>query len=142
MEICRLKKVFLESNLGEFRKILKDIPYEYWGEEHFLMELNEKWKYSLVAQKDQKVMGYIIASNKIESIHIHKFMVSISSRSQGMGLELLKKFEEICLKYGNFLITLKVYKKNGRAINFYLKNGFKLENNCNNELLMMSKNIE
>lgn len=137
MKICKLKKSYLESYIEEFKEILRDIPYEYWEEEHFLKELNDKWNYSLVAQDSQSVIGYIIASNKIDSIHIHKFMVGMNWRSQGVGLELLQNFENLCLSKSKSLITLKVYITNEKGIKFYLRNGFRVDENCESDLLLM-----
>lgn len=141
MKIRKLNKVYLEEKIEAFIDLIKDVPNEYWEGKHFLIELNDKWKYSLVVENESEILGYIIASNKIKSIHIHKFMVKHTHRSLGIGRLLLNEYEANCLLNGHNLITLKVYKKNERAICFYLDKGFNIENDSDNDLYTMSKNL-
>ncbi len=135
-----LEKEILKKRIIEFISIIKDVPKEYWEEEHFLYDLNEKWKYSLFTEEKNKIKGFVIASKKPQSIHIHKFMVQNSERSKGIGLMLLNDFELKCLSNNDNLITLKVYKDNGRAVVFYLKNGFEIIN-CKKDLLLLQKRL-
>ena len=141
MKIKKLNRTELNDRLDEFIQILRGNSNEYWGKEHFLKDFDEKWKYSLYVEDKQKVVGYIIASKKKENIHIHKFMIHNKYRSQGIGYELLKTFEDLCARSQESLIKLKVYNKNKLAIKFYLKNGFKGEENLKGDLLTMYKKI-
>lgn len=140
MQVNKLNKAYIEDKIDEFIGILSGIPNEYWQSEHFLYELKDKWKYSIVLEDQGKIIGYIIASNKIHSIHIHKFMVERNYRSKGIGLLLLEQFENNCQQNNVEVITLKVDRNNERAIKFYLKNRFEI-NNDNAELFTMSKNL-
>ena len=125
-DIQRLDKSFLASHVDEFVEILKGIEYEYWRGEHFLMDLPEKWLHSEVTLDDKgDVAAYIIASKKgSANVHIHKFMVSKTYRSQGLGRQLLLFLCDRCAAEKVETLTLKVYKHNQRAISFYEKYGF------------------
>jgi ribosomal protein S18 acetylase RimI-like enzyme len=118
MRIVPITREFLRNNLN--------IPHEYWGEDHFLMELPGKWDYSIAAIDHGKIIGYLIASDKTEKIHIHKFMVGPQFQSQGIGKALLKEIINISLNNNKLSITLKVYTDNQRAIKFYLEKGFNI----------------
>ena len=141
MKIRKLKKAELEVRVNDFVNILKNELNEYWGKEHFLKDLEGKWKYSLYIEDKQKIIGYIIASKKDDNIHIHKFMIHNEYRSHGVGYKLLEAFENLCARNKEYLIELKVYNKNRLAIKFYLKNGFKEEENSEGGLLTMYKEI-
>ena len=142
MKIKKLNRIVLESRLDEFIKILENELDEYWNQENFLKELNEKWNFSLFIENDNKIVGYIIASKKSRNIHIHKFMVHRDLRSKGIGYKLLKEIENLCLKNGESLISLKVYKKNTLALKFYLRSGFKIEEYSNDKLISMYKYLK
>ncbi len=142
MIIKKLSRIELVNHIDEFVQILSKEPNEYWDKEHFLKELSKKWNFSLFVENNHKVVGYIIASKKPKCIHIHKFMVHYDSRSKGIGFLLLRKFEELCLIKGEYLIKLKVYDKNRPAIKFYLRNGFNIEKDCDNKLILMCKKID
>jgi len=139
--IQNLTKNFLDDRMDEFLDILKDIPLEYWTKENFLTELNGKWKYSTVALNEEKnVIGYIIASEKESSIHIHKFMIANGYRNLGFGKLLLENFEKRCKDYNKNYITLKVYLSNIKAISFYKRYNF-FGISRTPDLLLMGKNI-
>jgi len=125
-DIQGLDKSFLASHVGNFVEILQGIEHEYWREEHFLMDLPEKWLHSVLALDDNgDVVAYIIASKEGDtSVHIHKFMVSNTYRSQGLGRQLLLFLCDRCAAERVETLSLKVYEHNRRAINFYEKYGF------------------
>ena len=113
----------MEKNVDEFVSIIKNVPNEYWSNDHFLKDLNGKWEYSIGINNADILVAFIIASIKENSIHIHKFMVREGFRSQGFGKILLDHF--ISITSNNFKsITLKVYKENQKAIEFYRVNDF------------------
>lgn len=141
MNIKSLKKDFLKENLDSFIQIISDTENEYWDESNFLADLPLKWESSLYAEFDNKIAGFIIASKKSEAFHIHKFFVHPDFRSKKIGLQLLEKFQnEISENHLCSTITLKVYKNNLKAINFYLKNNFTVQNETG-ELLLLKKEL-
>lgn len=141
MNIRILKKDFLKENIESFIQIISDTENEYWDESHFLIDLPLKWESSMYAEIDNKITGFIIASKKTDAFHIHKFFVHPDFRSKKIGLHLLEKFQdEISEIHLCRTITLKVYKNNVKAIRFYLKNNFAVQNETD-ELLLLKKNL-
>ncbi len=129
-----------------FIQIIKDEPFEYWSEEHFLKELPLKFELSLVAVNDFQIVGYIIASANVDCAYIHKFMVDSSYRGQQIGTMLQDVFNKNLIKLGFFSIKLCVMGTNKKAISFYKKNGYfpigrKMDSINNVELITMKKNI-
>lgn len=145
MEIRVLDKITVEKYTNSFLEIIHQKPDEFWQVEHLLSDLPDKWKYSIAAFDHEKLVGFIIASNKNSSVHIHKFFVDQNHRNSGIGVRLLLFFERL-LKHNFYkVISLKVDANNKAAINFYEKNGFKInlliENN-NKGLLSMIKQLD
>ena len=98
---------------GSFFK--KEWLYAYLEDELFL-----------VAEKDKKVVGLILGEKiKLSGALVWEFVVQKELRGQGIGKELLKKFEDECIKKSIDWIIL--YGANNRkTLNFYNKNGFDL----------------
>ena len=139
MDYFVINKEYMEKNVDEFVSIIKNVPNEYWSNDHFLMDLNGKWNYSIGMLNSGILVAFIIASIKEDSIHIHKFMVKEGFRSKGFGKILLDTFiETVSQSFKS--ITLKVYKENSRAIEFYKSNAF-LVISDNNELVAMKRRI-
>lgn len=145
--IKKLSKEFLTQNIADFIMILEDVPNEYWTEQNFVVDLFGKYKISCVALIDDKVVGYIIASEKdILRAHIHKFMVSSNYRGKGIGQMLYSYCERIIARQNYSTITLFVYQNNERGINFYSNLNFSLKeekvDSAGNQLLLLYKNIK
>lgn len=132
-----ISKEFMLNNLKRFQSILSDIPNEYWEKEHFLLDLPSKWEISMAIINDSEIIGYIIASEKRTSIHIHKFMVDCNYRGKGYGSKMLHQFEEKTKSY-NKKYTLKVYKNNLKAIKFYENHNYS-QYDSNRDLIFMQK---
>jgi hypothetical protein len=139
VKIFTITKEYLYHNLAHFINILADIEHEYWREYEFNVEFEGKWKYSIVMEIENIIVGYIIASKKNDRIHIHKFMIKQDYRNKKYGFLLLEVFIKN-VKYHFDYISLKVYKDNIKAINFYKKNNFILEFE-NEELLQLKKDL-
>lgn len=132
---------YLKQNLAEFLDIISDGTNEYWGEKEFLYDLPHKWDLSIVLIINNKITGFIIASLKSDYSHIHKFFIHRNFRGLGYGEILLSNFEERILQ--NFKInkiSLKVYKENFKAIQFYKMHNF-IEEDFQDNLLILQKQI-
>ena len=118
MKQIKITKEYMLENLEQFKGIIKDVPNEYWTDKHFLLDLPGKWDWSITMEHEDKLIGFVIASSaRAGRVHIHKFMVAKEYRSRGIGNVLL-------MYYMGFRVTLKVHKSNDRAIRFYLRNAF------------------
>jgi diamine N-acetyltransferase len=100
------------------------------GKAYFSNLLNDAHSYCLIAEDDNKAVGYLVASSKEISyrkskcVEIQNMGVSPDYRSKGIGSMLIKK----CLEWARLNKYQKVYVntyfKNLEAIKFYKKNGF------------------
>lgn len=142
MEFISITKDFLKYNISVFKEIIANTENEYWEDEHFLFDLPEKWTLSICVIVDTQIAGFIIASKKDTTVHIHKFFVKSSLRSQKIGelllFELYKKIKED--KELPQKISLKVYKINTRAIQFYLKHNF-INVSSTQDLYLLEKTV-
>lgn len=107
-----------------YKQVTKDLPWDDWEKENFLMELPDKWQLSFASYVGEVVAGYVIASRKDEcTAHIHRFMVHPDCRAQGIGSALLHHFDKHVPPEIR-LISLAVAEENFRATAFYLREGF------------------
>lgn len=85
----------------------------------------------LVAEKNGKVVGFIIAIRKdIDEMRILMLAVDEKYRRQGIGSMLMK---QIMMKFPEIRrIYLEVKVNNKEAIKFYKKHGFKIKEKLNN----------
>ena len=121
--------------------IAQDQPDEYWGIEHFLLDLPRKWDLSFALFDCSLFIAYAILSLKTSSnVHIHHFMVNKSSRGRGLGSLMLQEIERRGDSFGAETLTLKVGKNNFDAKKFYLRQGFFLHGS-DNTYQLMSKEI-
>lgn len=119
-----LTKAILLERLSELFSISIDVDHDNWKRKHYLLDLPEKWRYSLACFSDGLLLGYIIASqNETNEVRIHKYVINQLYRGKGIGEELLHKFLKN-LDTNIARITLKVYKDNAGAIKFYKRHSF------------------
>jgi ribosomal protein S18 acetylase RimI-like enzyme len=114
-----------------------DNPWEYWTVENLLLDLPFKWELSMIALLDDTFVGYAIASDKGQLIHLHHLIVGARWRRMGFGRELLR-----CVALNAFQIpatemSLKVYKDNIQAVHFYERYGFEIAHDEGRDLLEM-----
>lgn len=123
--IHALEKDLLKKYIQNFVQLSKNnIVDEYWIEDNFLVDLNKKWELSCyVTDSLEKITGFLIASEKEESVHIHKFVVDAPVQGKGLGARMLTYLQNRIHKP----ITLKVHKENEMAIGFYARNGFTIQ---------------
>lgn len=123
-----LQPEHIQQHLNQLKEIAADIPKEAWDISEYLFELPEKWHYSVIAfDEKHQVAGFIIASKKDASVHIHKYAVHPHYRSQNLGRYLLAILEKkVRQSFHLPVITLYVDKSNERAISFYVREGFTL----------------
>ena len=104
-------KIWLESNIQAH----SFIESEYWKENK--EEVRKMLPHSLiqVAEIDGNIVGFI----GMNETRIEGLFVSSDFQSRGIGHSLIE-----WAKTGNEELTLSVYQKNQRALQFYLKEGF------------------
>lgn len=105
-----------------FQKYGLSFSNEIWSVKNFKYFLPQKELLSYVCIVENKLIGYIVASNKNNSIYIHRFGVI----KKGIA-ELF--FSNVLKKYSNKYLVLMVNIMNHRAISFYKKFDFIIEKN-------------
>ena len=114
-------KAVKKSDLLKLIDIEKDIFYYSETREEFENYLNEDtikiWKIST-----QKIIGFVIFYHVKDEIEIIKIGIMKSCQRKNYGSSIINKIK----KLNNIRkIFLEVSVENTKAINFYLKNGFK-----------------
>ena len=101
------------------------IDEQYWKKNYELVKgmLLEAEVYVYV--ENNEVYGFI----GINEEHIEGIFITSEAQSRGLGKSLLDFVKEKKVR-----LHLNVYQKNTRAINFYKKEGFKIESNSIDEI--------
>jgi ribosomal protein S18 acetylase RimI-like enzyme len=140
MKILRLTKQLTSKNINELIEIDKNIKSdEIWDTENFLMDYPEKWRISLIAIEDNKIVGFIVCSIKNNVVlHIHRFAIKKEYQRKGIGKSLL---DHIFQNRSDTMkcITLNVYKDNIPLQQFYEKLGFNRSYSTGNNYLYWRK---
>ena len=124
-DIRPLPREEIAARIDDFVAVAKDVPREYWTQEHFLRELPQKWQLSLAAWLGNRPVGYAILSRRTrQRAHLHHFMVAGDLRRQGLGEALLNAAICNCTRLGYAEISLKVAIASEGAQRFYRRHGF------------------
>ena len=117
----------------------KDLKWENWQKDNFLIDLPHKWQLSFICWINNEIIGYAFLSKKcVNEIYIHRFIIKDSYRKQGLGKQFIKYIES---KADNKTerLALKVNKENINAQRFYMRQGFKMIDIHDNDFLMAKK---
>ncbi|WP_333652178.1 N-acetyltransferase [Lacrimispora sp.] len=113
-------KIWLESNISAHDFISRN----YWQENYKQVEKVLPDAEIFVYEEGDAVLGFIgLTENYIAGI-----FVDANSQSQGIGKALLDH-----VKKSSTQLLLQVYKKNSRAVRFYIREGFAVLNEQTDE---------
>lgn len=105
------------NDLEEANLLLSNFNYQLTE-----VDLNKVFFNSLVSV-DEKINGIIVYNLFYDRIEIEYIIVPEEHRKKGIGSKLLSEIEKDNINN----ITLEVRKSNETAIDFYKKNGYKIE---------------
>ena len=134
-DIERVMEIWIDSNLDAH----SFIPEDYW-QTHFA---GAKEAIAAAEVYVYEIDGAIAAFMGIKNRHIEGIFVDSKYRSGGIGKELLDYAKALYNK-----LTLSVYKRNARAAEFYLREGFAADreqmdlDTCETEIFMKWENGE
>ncbi|HSE21519.1 MAG TPA: GNAT family N-acetyltransferase [Pyrinomonadaceae bacterium] len=109
-----------------------------WGPAQWMLDLPEKWRLSWCLLRANEPIGFVIATKKESSLHIHRLAIAEHERDSGLGKQLLGLAARRGQVRGCHSITLKVDKDNKGAIRFYHRLGFRSSESSGNNLAMFA----
>ena len=119
-ELNRVMDIWLETNI----KAHNFIPAEYWENNFELVKSLISQAEIYIYEKNKNISGFIgMSGNYIAGIFVKE-----KEQSKGIGKELLNFVKDIKKE-----LSLNVYEKNIKAVNFYKKENFHVINEGINE---------
>ena len=111
------------KDLVSIQKMEARIFNNPWSNKSIRNELKrDRNSLNLVAEMDQKIIGYFFAHLLDNEIHILNIAIDVTYQHQGYGKQFFKEILENYLQYGD--VYLEVKQSNFPAINLYLNFGF------------------
>lgn len=96
-----------------------------YNHESLLDQMNKKKHVFYLIQKDAKTIGFSSISSENEyDYFIHKIYIQTQTSNQGIGTQILNELIQLTNAKS---LTLTVNRQNFKSINFYFKNGFKID---------------
>lgn len=100
--------------------------FEYaWTEEDFLRCLRQRNCIGMVAERGEKVVGFMIYELHKSKLHILNFAVCPSGRRNGIGSQMVAKLVSKLSSHRRTRITLEVRETNLAAQLFFRSQGFR-----------------
>jgi len=97
-----------------------------WPRAALLSELQQdRMRVPLVAERDGCILGYVMAWQVVDQLHILNLAVSPRQRRNGVGTRLLQACLEAAAARGLRTATLEVRPSNAAAQAFYRHHGFR-----------------
>lgn len=119
IEIKPLTPDIVTNNVHLLIELSKQLKGDYWKLEHYMSELNRKWELSQAVFCDDKLCAFIINSEKPESLHVHRIVVSKELHGKGIGKRLIARIVEDAKAAGKNAVTLKAENDNLQSLGFY-----------------------
>lgn len=104
----------------------EDCFIDPWSKESIKKELKNNLARYLVAQLDDKIVGYVGVWFVVDEGHITNVAVHSDYRGKKIGDKLVKEMVELCKENNIVAMTLEVRSSNTVAQNLYRKYGFKM----------------
>lgn len=95
-----------------------------WRREFFESELSAPGRFTLVAVRNGKVVGYIFAMWIFDEMHVNKIAVLTGERRRGVAQALMDRCFEFAREHSVETISLEVRQSNLGAQEFYRKLDF------------------
>ncbi|MGQ9576097.1 MAG: ribosomal protein S18-alanine N-acetyltransferase [Thermoguttaceae bacterium] len=96
-----------------------------WSEEDFLRCLRQRNCIGMVAEHDERVVGFMVYELNKTRIHVLNFAVALDHRRCGIGRQMISKLIGKLSSQRRTRITLEVRETNLAAQLFFRANGFR-----------------
>ena len=126
VDIKPLTKEIIEENIGTLVQMSKQLKDDYWTLEHYLSEMNRKWELSSAVYNNSMLCGFIIVSEKPESLHVHRIVIAEEMQGYGIGKMLISKTVQDAKRANKNTVTLKAEADNTKSLGFYKNLGFEI----------------
>lgn len=120
----KIIRKMLEADVPQIARMEIESFSDPWSEKSIGDSLDQTFSICLVAEADEKVIGYLIFYKNLDEGELLRIAVRRSSQRKGIGALLMKDLQLQCEKLGIKRIMLDVRKSNTRAQKFYKKQGF------------------
>ena len=114
------------DDVDEVYIVEEDCFVDPWSKESIRKELKNNLARYLVAQLDDKIVGYVGVWFVVDEGHITNVAVHSDYRGKKVGDKLVKQMVELCKENNIVAMTLEVRASNIVAQNLYKKYGFKM----------------
>lgn len=114
------------DDVDEVYKVEEDCFVDPWSKDSIRKELKNDLARYLVAERDNKIVGYVGVWFVVDEGHITNVAVHSDYRGKKIGDRLVKEMVELCKENNLVAMTLEVRTSNTVAQNLYRKYGFKM----------------
>ena len=114
------------DDVDEVYIVEEDCFVDPWSKESIRKDLKNNLARYLVAQLDDKIVGYVGIWFVVDEGHITNVAVHSDYRGKKIGDKLVKEMVELCKENNIVAMTLEVRASNIVAQNLYKKYGFKM----------------
>lgn len=101
-----------------------ELPSEIWSAKSIEESCDLSQQISYVAETDDRVIGFIQASEVCGEVSMYNIAVAQEHKNKGVGTKLVQQLIVECERKKHSSITLEVRKSNDVAKQFYEKIGF------------------
>ena len=105
-------------------RLERQIFADAWTEKSILETMNQQQAFILVAEDEEKIIGYCIVYYVLDEAEIARIAVDSMQRKQGVGQELLRATCRMGMQKGIVRLLLDVRESNASARRFYEAFGF------------------
>lgn len=125
--IAQLAKVIWNDH---YVSIIGQVQVDYmlakiYNHQSLMEQLNQKHHVFYLIKNDEKVIGFLsVSSENNQDYFLHKFYIDQQISNSGIGTKVLQLLIETINPKS---LTLTVNRQNFKSINFYFKNGFKID---------------
>ena len=136
---------------AEYLDELEKLEIEAFGinaySRHILENLIKNSDFFIIALYRNKVIGYLCGEIRNGKGHLKSVAVEKNYRKNGIGSDMLSRFEKYLSNQEIHKIYLEVSIENKKAIEFYIKRGYKIKRKIPNfymngeDAYIMHKNI-
>lgn len=114
----------LESDLRFLSETEASVFSDAWSESAVLSHLSSEWSVSIVAEKGDEPLGYLLGSVLAPESELFRIAVLPSARRLGVGRRLIDAFFESVRERGGETVYLEVRESNLPARTLYGSVGF------------------